>query len=152
MMFNKVLIANRGEIAVRIVRACHDMGIAAVALYTPSDRAALHARLADECVELRSELGYLDQQAMLRIAREVGAEAIHPGYGFLAEEPEFIAECEQAGVAFIGPSSDTVAQLRDKTATLDRARAAGFNVPRHAQTAFDGADLDQIRAEAERVG
>jgi acetyl/propionyl-CoA carboxylase alpha subunit len=152
MMFNKVLIANRGEIAVRIVRACHDMGIAAAALYVASDRAALHARLADECVELTSELGYMDQQEVLRIARQVGAEAIHPGYGFLAEEPQFIAACEEAGIAFVGPSSATVAQLRDKIATLDRARAAGFSVPRHSQRTFDREDLDQFAAEAERVG
>src|SRR5689334_21983454 len=120
MMFNKVLIANRGEIAVRIVRACHDMGVESVALYVASDRASLHARLADECVELRSELGYMDQREILRIARAVGAQAIHPGYGFLAEEPEFIAACEQAGIAFAGPPSAAAAQLRDKIATLEQ--------------------------------
>jgi acetyl/propionyl-CoA carboxylase alpha subunit len=151
-MFTKVLIANRGEIALRIARACRDMGIAAVALYDASDRASLHVRLADECVQLRSALGYMDQQEVLRIAREVGAEAIHPGYGFLAERPEFIDACEQAGLAFVGPPSATVAALRDKIAALDRAQAAGFRVPRHSPIAFDELDLARVRAEAERVG
>ncbi len=151
-MFNKVLIANRGEIAVRIVRACRDMGIGAVALYDSSDRASLHVRLADQCVQLRSALGYMDQQEILRIAREVGAEAIHPGYGFLAEAPEFIDACEQAGIAFVGPPSATVAMLKDKLATLDRAAAVGFRVPRHSPVAFDDGDLGRIHAEADRVG
>src|SRR5262245_15357132 len=151
-MFNKVLIANRGEIAVRIVRACRDMGIEAVALYDSSDRASLHVRLADECVQLRSALGYMDQREILRIAREVGAEAIHPGYGFLAEAPAFIDACEQAGIAFVGPPSATVAMVQDKLATLDRAADAGFRVPRHSSVAFDDGDLGRIHAEAESVG
>jgi acetyl/propionyl-CoA carboxylase alpha subunit len=151
-MFNKVLIANRGEIAVRIVRACRDMGIETVALYDAADRASLHVRLADECVQLRSELGYMDQLEVLRIARKVGAQAIHPGYGFLAEEPEFIAACEEAGIAFVGPPSTTVTALRDKIAALDRAQAAGFRVPRHSPAAFDADDMGRIRAEADRVG
>jgi acetyl-CoA carboxylase biotin carboxylase subunit len=83
-MFNKVLIANRGEIAVRLVRACHDLGVAAVALYDAADRASLHVCMADECVQLRSALGYMDQPEVLRIARAVGAQANHPGYGFLS--------------------------------------------------------------------
>ena len=151
-MFTKVLIANRGEIAVRIVRACRDIGIVAVALYDAADRGSLHVRLADECVQLRSEHGYMDHHEILRIAREVGAAAIHPGYGFLAEEPTFIAACEQAGVAFVGPPSATVAKLQDKIAVLDRAAAAGFRVPAHSPLAFAAADTAQIRAAAERLG
>src|SRR5262249_40761694 len=100
VMFTKVLVANRGEIAVRIMRTCRDMGIATVALYEASDRGSLHVRLADECVQLRSDLGYMDQQEVLRVARATGAQAIHPGYGFLAERPEFIAACQAAGIAF----------------------------------------------------
>jgi acetyl-CoA carboxylase, biotin carboxylase subunit len=151
-MFNKVLIANRGEIAVRIVRACRDMGIAAVALYDASDRASLHVRLADECVQLRSALGYMDQPEVLRIARDIGAEAIHPGYGFLSERPEFIDACEQAGIAFVGPPSTTMAALQDKIAILDRAQAAGSRAPRHSPAAFDADDLGRIHAEADRMG
>ena len=82
IMFKKILIANRGEIAVRIIRTCRDMGIKTVALYELSDRASLHVRLADECVPLQTPLGYLDHAAILKIALETGAEAIHPGYGF----------------------------------------------------------------------
>ena len=88
-MFNKVLIANRGEIAVRIERACREMGIQSVALYHPSDIGSLHVRLADQAVRLTSELGYQDQQAIIQHALDTGAEAIHPGYGFLAEQADF---------------------------------------------------------------
>jgi acetyl-CoA carboxylase biotin carboxylase subunit len=151
-MFDKLLIANRGEIAVRLVRACHDLGIAAVVLYDESDRASLHVRMADECVRLRSTLGYMDQPEVLRIARDVGAQAIHPGYGFLSERPEFIEACEQAGIAFVGPPSTTVAALQDKIATLDRAQAAGFRVPCHSPAAFDADNMERIHAEADRVG
>ncbi len=84
-MFKKILIANRGEIAVRIVRECRDMGIWTVALYDASDRDSLHVRLADQCVELSSDLGYLDGPEIIKIAQQTGCEAIHPGYGFLAE-------------------------------------------------------------------
>jgi acetyl/propionyl-CoA carboxylase alpha subunit len=151
-MFKKVLVANRGEIAVRIIRACRDMGIATVALYDASDRGALHVRLADECVEMQSELGYMDQQEVLRIARATGAQAIHPGYGFLAERTEFIAACEAAGIAFVGPPSSVVAALTDKIATLERAMAAGFSVPRHSAASFDDGDLELLRSEAGRLG
>src|SRR6266511_835628 len=136
-MFKKVLIANRGEIAVRIVRACRDMGIASVALYDASDQGSLHVRLADECVRLTSELGYLDQAGIIQRAIEVGAEAIHPGYGFLAEQPAFIRACEQAGLVFIGPSAEVVEQLKDKIATLNRVQAAGFATPHHSLISFD---------------
>src|SRR5512139_2455397 len=100
-MFKKILIANRGEIAVRIIRTCRDMGISTVALYEAADRGSLHVRLADECVLLESAQGYLDAAAILQIALATGAEAIHPGYGFLAENMEFIAACQQAGIVFI---------------------------------------------------
>lgn len=151
-MFKKIIVANRGEIAVRIVRACRDLGISSVALYDESDRGSLHVRLADECVLLRSEHGYLDQQDVIRIAHETGAEAIHPGYGFLAERPEFIAQCESAGLTFIGPSSTSVATMRNKIATLDRARLAGFSVPRHSPNAFEPNDLPALRDAATRLG
>jgi acetyl-CoA carboxylase, biotin carboxylase subunit len=151
-MFNKVLIANRGEIAVQVVRTCRDMGIETVALYDASDRGSLHVRLADQCVELRSERGYLDQQEILRIARETGAGAIHPGYGFLAEEASFIAACEQAGIIFVGPPSATVAMLRNKLATLERVAAAGFAVPRFSAVSFGDYDTGRLGAEAERLG
>src|SRR5512139_2958709 len=125
-MFKKILIANRGEIAVRIIRTCRDMGILAVALYEAADRSSLHVRLADECVRLESAQGYLDTMAILKLARDTGAEAIHPGYGFLAENIEFITACQQAGIVFIGPPLDVMLAQQSKIEVLNRVKAAGF--------------------------
>ena len=152
VMFKKILVANRGEIAVRIVRACRDMGIWTVALYEGPDSGSLHVRLADECVELTSELGYMDVQSILKIAKETGAEAIHPGYGFLAEDPEFIRACEEAGVVFIGPPAEVVEILRNKIAMLGLAEAAGFAVPVHSTLSFSASDRDVALAEAQKLG
>ena len=151
-MFKKILVANRGEIAVRIVRACRDMGIWSVALYEAPDSGSLHVRLADECVELTSELGYMDVQSILKIAKETGAEAIHPGYGFLAEDPEFIRACQEAGVVFIGPPAEVVEILRNKIAMLGQAEAAGFAVPVHSTVSFSAGDRDVALAEAQKLG
>lgn len=151
-MFKKILIANRGEIAVRIVRECRDMGIWTVALYDGSDRDSLHVRLADECVELRSDLGYLDGPRIIAIAQETGAQAIHPGYGFLSEQPDFVRACEEAGIVFIGPSSDVIAVTRQKIEMLDRAEAAGFATPRHSSVSFQAHEQALYQAEAEALG
>jgi acetyl/propionyl-CoA carboxylase alpha subunit len=151
-MFTKVLIANRGEIAVRIERTCREMGIQSVALYDPSDMGSLHVRLAGQAVRLTSELGYLDQQAIIGHALDAGAEAIHPGYGFLAERPEFVQACTAAGLAFIGPPAEVIAAVRDKSAALRRVRAAGFQTSKHSTMAFDAGDLDQLRAAAGAIG
>jgi acetyl/propionyl-CoA carboxylase alpha subunit len=151
-MFKKILIANRGEIAVRIVRECRDMGIWTVALYDASDRDSLHVRLADECVELRSALGYLDGPQIIKIAQETGCEAIHPGYGFLAEQPEFVAACEQAGVVFIGPSSQVMTALRMKIELLETVKAAGFATTDHSSVSFHRHEQELYRAEAEALG
>ena len=151
-MFKKILIANRGEIAVRIVRECRDMGIWTVVLYDASDRDSLHVRLADECVELRSERGYMDGPQIIKIAQEVGAEAIHPGYGFLAEQPTFVAACEQAGVVFIGPSSEVMRAVRMKIDLLERVKAAGFAVTQHSSVSFKAHEQDLYRAEADALG
>ena len=102
-MFKKIMVANRGEIAVRILRACRELGIETVALYQAVDRGSMHVRLADECALLETPQGFLDQPAILRIAQEKGVDAIHPGYGFLAEREDFIRACNLAGIAFIGP-------------------------------------------------
>jgi acetyl/propionyl-CoA carboxylase alpha subunit len=151
-MFKKILIANRGEIAVRVERTCRDLGIQTIALYDKSDMRSLHVRLADRCVRLPSERGYLDQQAILQIAHDTGAEAIYPGYGFLAERPEFIQACEDAGLAFVGPPADVVAATQDKLAALGRARAAGFATPEYAPRAFGKDDLDALRNAATQLG
>src|SRR5215217_4989818 len=135
VMFKKILIANRGEIAVRIARTCRDLGIATVALYDDTDAGSLHVRLADQCVRLSSSVGYVDQGEVIRHALATGAEAIHPGYGFLAEQPDFIRACQDAGLVFIGPPAEVVATLKDKIATLRQAAEAGFRTPSHSAAA-----------------
>src|SRR5215510_9776575 len=105
-MFKKILIANRGEIAVRIARACREMGISPVAVYSDADRASLHVRMADEAVHIGpapSAESYLAIEKIIDAARRTGADAIHPGYGFLSENAEFAESCAAAGVVFIGP-------------------------------------------------
>ncbi len=151
-MFKKILIANRGEIAVRIIRTCRDMGIQAVALYEVADRNSLHVRLADECVLLESAKGYFDTAAILQIARETGAEAIHPGYGFLAENIEFITACQQAGVVFIGPPLDVMLAQHSKIEVLDRVKAAGIRTVQYSAGTFAATDADTIHAAADRLG
>jgi len=151
-MFGKILIANRGEIAVRIIRTCRDMGIRAVALYEHDDRGSLHVRLADEAVELVSGSGYLDQAAVLKAALDTGVDAIHPGYGFLAERLDFIEACQQAGVVFIGPPLDLMRAQQDKLAVLERVRAAGFTTTDYAPRSFTSAEFDELHAAADRLG
>jgi 3-methylcrotonyl-CoA carboxylase alpha subunit len=103
-MFANVLIANRGEIACRIIRTARGMGIRPIVLYTPVDRGALFTRLADEAHEVgQGASGYLDQDAVIALARRVGAECLHPGYGFLSENADFAERCAAAGIVFIGP-------------------------------------------------
>jgi len=151
-MFRKVLVANRGEIAVRIIRTCREMGIATVGLYQMPDRASLHVRLADEVALLNTAAGFLDQDLILNLAQEKRADAIHAGYGFLAERDDFIARCEQVGIQFIGPPAQVVAQARQKTEVLGRAEAAGFPTLPRSTCVYDATDLDLIRFEADRLG
>jgi acetyl-CoA carboxylase, biotin carboxylase subunit len=151
-MFKKVLIANRGEIATRIVRTCRDMGISTVALYEKADRSSLHVRLADECVELKSERGYMDRQAIIEIAQRMGAEAIHPGYGFLAERPDFIDACGEAGLVFVGPPSGVVARLQCKIDALAEARRAGYPTTDFSERSYGPDELPEIRAAAASLG
>ncbi len=151
--FRKVLVANRGEIAVRVVRTCREMGIASVAVFSEADRAALHVRLADEAVPIGpspSRESYLRIDRVLDAAKTTGAEAIHPGYGFLAENPGFARACEQEGIVFIGPRSETIALMGEKTSARREAVAAGVPVvPGTLEPVADGA---AIAHEAERIG
>lgn len=130
-MFKKILIANRGEIAVRLQRACQEMGIATVAIFSEADRASLHVRYADEAYPIgpiQPLDSYLNVDRIIEVARASGAEAIHPGYGFLAEHAEFARRCEASAVTFIGPTSRTLQALGTGTATRQVATRIGVPV------------------------
>jgi acetyl-CoA carboxylase biotin carboxylase subunit len=151
-MFKKILIANRGEIATRITRTCREMGIETVALYTLSDRDSLHVRLASEAVQLQSPLRYAAADEILEIAQRFGAEAIHPGYGFLAEEAGFVERCIQAGIAFIGPPPQVIRAVRDKMQTMMQVQAAGYAVPTFVDLPDSVTAPAEMAALAEQVG
>ncbi len=145
-MFRKILIANRGEIAVRIIRACREMGIATVAVFSEADAPALFVSMADESICIggpRAADSYLNMEAILSAAIATGAEAIHPGYGLLSENPKFVALCEQCGIAFIGPTSELIAKMGDKDEARRTMKAAGVPV-------IPGSDVIEDVDEAER--
>lgn len=151
-MFKKVLIANRGEIAVRILRACRELGVETVAVYSDVDRSALHVRYADEAYHIGpapARDSYLRIDKLIDVARASGAEAVHPGYGFLAENSEFSAACEDAGLAFVGPSADAIAAMGDKVEA--RRLMKNAEVPVIPGTDVDLRD-DEIITTADRVG
>ncbi len=151
-MFPKILIANRGEIAVRVIRACKEMGILTVAVFSEADRDALHVSLADESVCIGpppARESYLNMDRILSAALVTGAKAIHPGYGLLSENAEFARRCTEQRIKFIGPSADTIRKMGDKDEARRTMRAAGVPV-------VPGCDLlknaQQARVEAERAG
>ncbi len=152
MKLKRLLVANRGEIAVRVVRACRDLGIESVALFEPPDRGALHTRLASQCVALNAERGYFDQDVVLDIAKRTGCDSVHPGYGFLAENASFARACEDAGIQFIGPSSEVLAAHQDKIKALIWAKRAGVPVVDHSNRSFDETELDALKESADLVG
>lgn len=151
-MFSKILVANRGEIAVRIIRACREMGIATVAIYSEADKNAMHVQLADEsyCVGgNRVADSYLNIPAILTVAIESGAQAIHPGYGLLSENAKFVSLCEQCNINFIGPTSGMIAMLGDKDNARKTMRAAGVPVTPGCDIVED---IEIAKKEAEKIG
>lgn len=152
--FKKILIANRGEIAIRVMRAANEMGKKTVAVYAEEDKLGLHRFKADEAYRIGEGMGpvaaYLSIPEIIRVAKECGADAIHPGYGLLSENPDFVDACVQNGITFIGPRAETMRSLGDKASARKVAIAAG--VPVIPATEVLGDDMDAIRKEAAEIG
>lgn len=152
-MFKRILIANRGEIAVRIIRACREMGIRTVAVYSQADKNAVHVGLADEAVcigKAEASDSYLNMERIISAAIAVEAEAIHPGFGFLSENAEFVQMCEQHHITFIGPSSELISRMGNKSEAKKTMKQAG--VPVVPGTEEPVYDLEEAKREAERIG
>ncbi|MGH8272225.1 MAG: acetyl-CoA carboxylase biotin carboxylase subunit, partial [Gammaproteobacteria bacterium] len=152
-MFGKVLIANRGEIACRVIKTCKRLGIATVAVYSDADRRALHVQSADEAVHIgpaQASESYLDMDRILAAAKETNAEAIHPGYGFLSENSEFARRCKKAGIVFIGPNPDSMDAMASKSAA--KALMEKADVPVVPGYHGDDQTLKKLEAEAKRIG
>ncbi len=153
-MFRKILVANRGEIAIRVMRAANELGKKTVAVYAEEDKLSLHRFKADEAYRIGAGLSpvgaYLSIPEIIRVAQECGADAIHPGYGLLSENPDFVEACAAAGITFIGPRADTMRALGDKASARRVAIAAG--VPVIPATEVLGEDFDAIKAEAAEIG
>ncbi|HUU37475.1 MAG TPA: acetyl-CoA carboxylase biotin carboxylase subunit [Candidatus Desulfaltia sp.] len=152
-MFKKILIANRGEIAVRVIRACREMGIIPVAVYSEADRKALHVRLAEEAYFIgaaKPSESYLHVEKIIAAAKGCGAEAVHPGYGFLAENPRLVRRCEEEGIVFIGPPSEPMELMGEKTSARRKMSEAG--VPIIPGTLESIAAEGELSATAREVG
>src|SRR5690242_10917046 len=151
-MFKRVLIANRGEIAVRIIRACYELGVETIAVYSDADRNALHVRRAHEAYHIGpapSRDSYLRIDRIIDVAIKSGAEAIHPGYGFLAEKAQFARACSEAGITFIGPKPEAIDLMGDKVTARRTAAAAGVpTVPGSPM----GLQDSEMEVEAARIG
>src|SRR5262245_55772918 len=152
-MFKKILIANRGEIACRIIKTARKMGVRVVAVYSDADRDALHVAMADEAVCIGppvSTQSYLSIERIIQVCKESGAEAVHPGYGFLSEKAAFARQLEEAGIIFIGPKPHAMTSLGDKITSKKLARQAGVNtVPGHSDVIRDA---DHAVAIAREIG
>lgn len=152
-MYRKLLIANRGEVACRIIRTCRRLGIATVAVYSDADAGARHVREANQALRIGAapaRLSYLDAEAVVAAALAAGADAIHPGYGFLSEKSALVDACAANGIAFVGPHREAIVRMGSKIESKRIARAA--SVP--CVPGYDGDDLsdERLAAEAERIG
>ena len=153
-MFNKILVANRGEIAVRVIRACRELGIPSVAVYSDVDRASLHVRKADEAYHIGAPAAaesYLNIAKILDVAKRSGADAIHPGYGFLSENARFAEIVEEHGITFIGPRAEHIRMMGDKIEAKITAKRLGIPCVPGSEGAI-GRDANALRQEAERIG
>jgi acetyl-CoA carboxylase biotin carboxylase subunit len=151
-VFSRVLVANRGEIAVRVIRALHELGVEAVAVYSTADADGLHVRLADRAVRIGpppAAQSYLNVASLIAAAETTGCQAVHPGYGFLAENPDFVDACEDNDLVFIGPSAETMRRMGDKTRAKAELRTAGVPLVPGTEGA---ATLVEARAAAEELG
>src|SRR5881396_2299633 len=151
-MFDRVLVANRGEIAVRVIRGLHELGIEAVAVYSTADAAALHVRLADHAVCVGpppAAESYLRIPSIVAAAATTGCQAVHPGYGFLAENPAFVEACADNDLVFVGPPADVMARMGDKIAARRAVKAANVPVVPGTDAATT---VEQARAAAREIG
>ncbi|MDE5577951.1 MAG: ATP-grasp domain-containing protein, partial [Oscillospiraceae bacterium] len=152
-MFKKVLIANRGEIAVRIIRACRELGLKTVAVFSTADRNALHAKIADEAVCIGAPAAkdsYLNEKAILAACEITGADAVHPGFGFLSENASFARNCGKCGITFIGPAPESIEMLGDKAAAKSAMKKAGVPVIPGSDGAVES--VAEAKKLAEEIG
>src|SRR5262250_3638840 len=152
-MFRKILIANRGEIALRVLSACRELGVRTVAIYSEADRNALHVRFADEAIcvgPARSSESYLNIPQVISAAEIANVDAIHPGYGFLSENPNFAKVCEASEITFIGPSPEVIEIMGEKDRARREVKSAGLPTIPGSDGAIEGEE--QLAKEAEKIG